>query len=75
MSDFNQDLAMSLLQMTNEYPVSLDDAWQWLGYAKKQNAKEKLVNNFDNGIDYFIQVPQDREFRPQGGFRIVKTFI
>lgn len=68
MSDFNQELAMSLLQVEEEYPVSLDDAWQWLGYAKKHNAKEKLVNNFEEGIDYVIPLPQEREFRPQGGF-------
>jgi hypothetical protein len=51
---FNQESAIALYQSNDEFPVNLDDAWQWLRYAKKQNAKDKLIRNFDNGLDFDI---------------------
>lgn len=35
-----------------DYPIDLDDAWQWLGYSTKQKAKQKLERNFDLGVDF-----------------------
>ena len=31
---FNQELAIALYESSDDFPVDLDDAWQWLGYAK-----------------------------------------
>ena len=50
--DFSHDLALALTQSTNEFPVDFDDAWQWIGYATKQKAKNKLLNNFEQGLDF-----------------------
>jgi phage anti-repressor protein len=63
---FNQELAIALYESTENFPVDLDNAWQWLGYAKKQNAKDKLIRNFEDGIDF--RVTQMRETKPDGSF-------
>ena len=39
---------------------------QWLGYAKKQNAKDKLIRNFDDGLNFGIT--QMRETKQDGTF-------
>ena len=63
---FNQELAIALYESTENFPVDFDDAWQWLGYAKKQNAKDKLIRNFDDGLDF--RITQMRETRQDGTF-------
>ncbi|MEH1793741.1 hypothetical protein [Nostoc sp.] len=49
---FDQTLALSLYQSNNPFPIDLDIAWQWLGYGKKQTAKDTLKNNFEEGLDF-----------------------
>lgn len=49
---FSQDLAVTLVNSDDQFPVNFDDAWQWLGYATKQKAKNKLLNNFEQGLDF-----------------------
>lgn len=67
MSDFNFELAMELHNSSNDFPVNFGgEGWQWLGYAKKQNAKEILVKNFIEGIDY--RITPCRETREDGSF-------
>lgn len=51
---FNQTTANDLFNSTNPFPVSFDDAWQWLEYDKKGNAKRYLVENLEEGIDFLI---------------------
>ena len=63
---FNQELAIALYESTENFPVDFDDAWQWLGYAKKQNAKDKLIRNFDDGLDF--RITQMRETKQDGTF-------
>jgi phage anti-repressor protein len=48
---FNQSLAVSLYQSDEQFPVDFDDAWQWLGYARKDVAKRLLVR-FKEGRDF-----------------------
>ena len=50
--DFSHELALALTQSANEFPVDFDDAWQWIGYANKRNAKDTLINNFIEGVDF-----------------------
>lgn len=52
MENFNRELALSLLESTDEYPIDFENAWQWLGYSTKQKAQTKLTNNFEEGVDY-----------------------
>jgi phage anti-repressor protein len=63
---FNQELAIALYESTEIFPVDLDDAWQWLGYAKKQNAKDKLTRNFEDNLDF--RITQMRETKQDGSF-------
>ena len=47
---------------TDEYPISLDDIWKWIGYSTKASAKRVLMNenhNFIKGKDYKILVGEN----------------
>ena len=50
--EFSHELALSLLHSQEEFPVDFDEAWKWLGYSTKQKAKNKLLKNFDEKVDY-----------------------
>ena len=67
MVDFSKELAIALLESEEEYPVDLDDAWQWLGYSTKQKARNKLEENFKEGIDYTINQMVKRVEGNNGG--------
>ncbi len=49
---FGKETAIALLEQEDKFPVSLDDAWKWIGYKQKLGAKKTLVNNFTEGVDY-----------------------
>lgn len=51
MTDFNRELAITLLDSTDEFPVDFDEAWEWLGFANKASAKRKL-SSFVEGVDF-----------------------
>lgn len=53
--EFSSELALALVQSTEQFPVDFDDAWQWIGYSSKQMARKKLVNNFETGVDFLIK--------------------
>ena len=65
--EFSHELALSIVQSTEQFPVDFDAAWKWIGYSTKQKAKNKLVNNFDQGIDYHINQTVKLVKRFQGG--------
>lgn len=50
--DFSINLAKALIESTEEFPVDFDEAWIWVGYTRKDSAKEKLTRNFEKGLDY-----------------------
>ncbi|PSB31371.1 hypothetical protein [Chlorogloea sp. CCALA 695] len=41
---FSHELALSLVQSTEQFPVNFDAAWKWIGYSTKQKAKNKVTN-------------------------------
>jgi phage anti-repressor protein/phage antirepressor YoqD-like protein len=41
-----------IVQTTEEFPVDFDQAWQWIGYSTKGNAKKILEENFIKGVDF-----------------------
>ena len=43
--EFNQELAASLYQSTDSFPVDFLEAWQWLKYSRKDVAKRALFNS------------------------------
>ncbi|MBV6625447.1 MAG: hypothetical protein KI793_21385 [Rivularia sp. (in: Bacteria)] len=51
---FSQELAMALYNSDEQFPIDFDEAWVWLRYNKKQQAKEKLVRNFEKGLDFEV---------------------
>lgn len=54
MTEFNLELATALMNTEDQFPVDFDDAWGWLEYSTKGNAKRCLIENFKQGIDYLI---------------------
>jgi len=53
--EFSHELALALVQSDQAFPVDFDDAWRWIGYSTKQKAKNKLVNNFEEEIDFLTK--------------------
>jgi hypothetical protein len=51
MTDFNKELALSLVNSEDNFPIDFEEAWQWLGFSTKASAKRKL-NHFNEGIDF-----------------------
>jgi len=63
---FSQKLAMEFLNSKEAFPVDLDDAWVWLGYAKKQNAQDTLYSQFEKGTDFIrLSVKSSTGGRPR----------
>lgn len=68
MSDlvFTKELAQQLLGSSEEFPVDFDDAYQWLEYSTKGNAKRSFENaGFIKGIDFEVFIVNDKN--PLGG--------
>ncbi len=63
--ELSQNLALSLIESTNPFPVDFDDAWQWAGYSRKDHAKEALLANLVENVDF--RLLQKRESAPSGG--------
>ena len=54
--DFNIELAQELLESSDAFPVPLDRAWVWLGYATKQKALITLESYFEENVDYVFKI-------------------
>lgn len=53
--EFNQELATSLYQSREKFPIDLEDAAIWLNYYDKSTAKRGFLNSkFIEGLDYSI---------------------
>ncbi|QSJ20089.1 antA/AntB antirepressor family protein [Nostoc sp. UHCC 0702] len=52
---FSQNLALALYSSKEQFPIDLDDAWQWLGYATKQKAEQKLKSSFEENTDFLTK--------------------
>lgn len=51
-NEFNFDVAMQLVESEELFPVDLDQAFIWLGYTRKDTAKDKLTSMFEEDLDY-----------------------
>lgn len=49
-----ENIVITLIESEQEFPVNFDDAWQWVGYKRKDTAKEALTKNFISKVDYNI---------------------
>ena len=64
---FSRELAQSLYNSREQYPVSFDDAWQWLEHSRKDNAKTHFLKcGFIEDIDF--RLLKIKETRPDGSF-------
>jgi len=64
---------------SDDFVIDLDDIWSWLGYTKKDKAKDLLEKYFKVDIDYKKIFPDAREYsqagRPREKFMLnIKTF-
>jgi phage anti-repressor protein len=59
-TDFDQNIALSLLGSDNEFPVDFELAWRWLEFTKKENAKRSLIEcEFEEGQDFLVLLPNE----------------
>jgi phage anti-repressor protein len=56
-----------ITRSTERYPVDFDQAWQWIGYTRKDNALHVLKENFEKNTDYHLLNNKEMVKRPQGG--------
>lgn len=56
--DFSIELAKTLLDSNDEFPVDLEQAWQWLGYSTKQKALKTLEFYFEEKVDYIFKIDE-----------------
>lgn len=58
---------MMIAGSSEAFPVNFDDAWKWIGYSKKENAKRTLIVNFSKEIDYKILLLNKEEQKSGSG--------
>jgi phage anti-repressor protein len=53
--DLDNDIIFSLIGSSKEFPIDFDNAWVWIGYTRKDNAKSSLLSaGFIDGTDFEI---------------------
>ena len=60
--NFSQNLAMVMVQSADPFPVDFDNAWKWIGYSRKSDAKKALLaSGFIEDVDFQVlrQTPQN----------------
>lgn len=65
---FTPETALLLAKSPEEFPVDFDDAWQWLQYSRKDNAKQSLIDcGFLEGQDFriFLENQEKSKGRPK----------
>ena len=50
------EIIFSLIESEKEFPIDFDDAWQWIGYSRKDAAKLLLEFAFDKDFDFSIML-------------------
>lgn len=50
--DLTPEAIFGLLKSTDDFVVDLDDAWKWIGWREKRDAKDVLIRNFEEGVDF-----------------------
>lgn len=60
------ELVKTFVESTEDFPVDFDDAWRWIGYSRKDTAKELLLSKFESGFDYIIFAPEQTGAKKRG---------
>lgn len=70
LNDFSIELAQALVESGDQFPVDLNDAWQWCGYTDKRRAKEILEGYMVDGEDFSSFGQKDTLGRPSEDIRL-----
>ena len=73
--DLSEDLVFEIIQSNEPFSVNFDDAWKWIGYSKKANAKVAFEGaGFLEGIDFrFLLINQQKSGRGRPSNKIKLT--
>jgi phage anti-repressor protein len=73
--DLSESLVLEIIQSNEAFPVNFDDAWKWIGYSKKANAKVAFQGaGFLEGIDFrFLLISQQKSGRGRPSNKIKLT--
>jgi phage anti-repressor protein len=73
--ELTPDKVFALIQSDNQFPVDFDVAWQWIGYTRKDSAKEVLVLNFRKDTDFFAPDQTGAKKKGRGGHNRELIFL
>lgn len=60
-SDFTLELALSLFESKEQFPIDMWEAGEWLGYSRKDSIKRSFVNcKFIEGVEFVVHKSVDR---------------
>lgn len=66
--ELTPEIVFALVQSKDPFPIDFDDAWKWIGYKRKDYAKDALVSSrFIKGADYVVDFSGDNRKSPSGG--------
>lgn len=74
-NEFSIELAQQLVNSKEQFPVDFSDAVIWLGYTRKDSAKEKLTRNFEKGVDYSVTWRNVPHSQGSGASRVEDIFL
>lgn len=58
LTEFSLSIASELVSSEDQFPVDFNQAWTWLGYSMKRDAKQFLLKNFSLDFDYVMLQPE-----------------
>ncbi len=68
-----QSQIKATVESDQEFAVPFEDAWQWLEYSSKGNAKRTLTANFEEGVDYSSLITIEK--REIGATRVEEIYL
>lgn len=73
MNDIERKSIELAAQSGEAYPVDFDQAWQWIGYSRKDHAKTALLSSFADGVDFSRELGKSSGGRPSEEIRMSKN--
>ncbi len=64
--ELTPEVVFGLVRSDSDFPVDFDEAWQWIGYTRKDTAKDLLVANFESVVDYETFAPEKTGAKKKG---------
>lgn len=65
----------AIIQSDKEFPIDFDDAWRWIGYTRKDSAKDLLVSSFKKDVDFFAPGETGAKKKGRGGHNRELIFL